>query len=1119
VSEEAIVATTSFVGGRLRVTHADAYRASTSRTRSIDLTTSGDVDALIVNTLRRNGFDAAHRVVVAPDRTKSRDAGAGAGTAVSLALDVAPEEDAVVLLEQDGCYTWLRPRHESSRDPQRAGRVAVFEFVVPPVESGDRDLGGVPAGAARATVLSYASPLLASAAIKALELFVEPGLVHVAGIDPAGWRHVGSLADAGLSPDRNNRVLLLVHGTFDSTVGAFGGLAATESGRSFLTRALDDYDAVVGFDHKTLSVDPLVNAKELAALVTPFRGRQVTFDVVCHSRGGLMARSFVEAVLPGLAWRGQVDRAVFVAATNAGTHFADAGRWADLADLYTNLVAANARAIAALPGGAPIAVAVVGAVRGVGALVRWLASYATDPDSVPGIAAMVPDGPFVTDLNLAQRGQPRSGTPWFVVSSDFAVSVEDHPPEIPAAVVARLVDGVVDHVFAGRNDLVVDVESMSAIDLAHGGGFVRGALALPANSRVYHTNYFIQESVCAALESWLIERVDHLEGEERAAPVPDTESTDGGGWRGPTRGPSTVPPPPTSAEPPPAAAEPPPTNAEPPDDSFAEPGGETSAEPPPPPPPPSVPPPPPGPPPAPGPAGSGPGEATTAPAPVHATFMAELPQNPPVGVATTLRVRVSRRALVADDGTVSARTDLAVRPDTPIDVQVIPSKNVTLDGPDLDQMLLPPGGGWSELAFAVRAVAPGPVRLKVLVRQGREMLGSVSLEAMAVDPDDVSGGAQALTRAQVEVASASSPVLADVAWLEIAQVESHGQSRFRYELRLPGDDTRITGTSPPINDADAFVANLFREVQQLWFDNSDKPAKYLADLQDLGSSLFEQLFPQDLQAVLWRNRDNLDNLFLIADEPFIPWELVHLKPPIGPRQKAPRFLGQLGLVRWQFTPFPPEPQLQARAGKVFAVCPEYEDPTLDLAEVKAEAEFLASTFGATAVTATEQKVRKLLRRRGGFDLLHFSGHGLADNGNIAEAKIVLAGRTVGGALVSDYLTSTTVAENARLGASGTGPLVVLNACQVGRAGAQLSSLGGFARAFLEAGAAAFVSCLWSVNQTPARVFVETFYGRLLAGDTVAAAALAAREAARGSGDATWLAYVIYARPDAVLVRT
>ena len=367
------------------------------------------------------------------DRTaaKSRDVDARQGTSVSLALDVATEEDAVVLLEHEGCYTWLRPAARDLARPAGRGRVAVFEFVVPAGGASRRDLGGLPAGAARATVLSYASPLLSRAAIRALELVVEPGLVHIAGVDPAEWRHVGSLADTGLSPDRNSRVLLFVHGTFDSTVGAFGALAATEAGRDFLTQALGDYDAVVGFDHRTLSVDPLENARELADLLTPFRGRQVTLDVVCHSRGGLTARSFVESVLPGLAWRGKVDRAVFVGATNAGTHFADETRWADLADVYTNLVAANARAIAALPGGAPIAALVVGAVRGIGALVRWLASYATDPDSVPGIAAMVAERALRHRDQRDQRGQPRSGTPWFVVSSDFEVTVDDHPPEIP----------------------------------------------------------------------------------------------------------------------------------------------------------------------------------------------------------------------------------------------------------------------------------------------------------------------------------------------------------------------------------------------------------------------------------------------------------------------------------------------------------------------------------------------------------------------------------------------------------------------------------------------------------------------------------------------------------------
>ncbi len=1119
--------TTSFARGRLRVTHPETYRAARDRVRprSLEGPTADDVHALIVNTLRDNGFVALQRVRLTQTAGPHSSSGAQPPATVSLALDLVEGEDALVLAESDGAYRWVRPRHEGARDATGA-RTAVFDLVLPApptgatggANGGARRLGRRRPGAMRVTVLPYAVPLVAGAAIRALETFVDTGLVRVTGADPGAWTRVERLDQLGLDPARTHRALLLVHGTFDSTVGGFGGLTVTPEGRAFLARALTDYDVVLGYDHRTLSVDPLDNARDLAERLTAFPAqRPVTLDVVSHSRGGLVARSLVESVLPGVPWRGQVDRMVLLATPNDGTHLADPDRWGDLADVLTNLVAADARALADLPGGGLVARATVAGVRGLGALVRWLASFATDPESVPGLAAMVPGGPFVTALNADQPGQPRPGTPWFAVSSDVEVSVAAHPPELPATVVVDIVEGIVDRVIQGPNDLVVDVPSMSAVDLEHGGGYIRDTLAFGPEAEVYHTSYTRQPVVAQALGAWLLDRVDHRDGGAgtvvvRAVP-PGRETA---ARRIPSRGRDLAPPPTADAEPPPRAeAEPPPGADEPPPLAEAEPP--PGADEPPPdagagPPPAPAPPPPAPPPPV-------PATAPAAPA-IQASMVAEIPQHPPVGVPTTVRIRVSRTALVAADGTASARTVLAVRPDAPVDVQVIPTKNCVLDSADLDRLLLPPGGGWAELQFTLRAVAAGVVRVKVLARQGRELLGSVTLEAEALDPAAVPGGPQALTRAQVEVASASSPVLADVAWLEIAQLQRAGETRFQYELRLPGHDERITGTSAPIQDVDAFVGNLFHEVQQLWFDCSDRPQKYLADLQDLGAHLFEKLFPQDFQAALWEHRDELDNLFLLADEPFIPWELVHLKPPVGPREQEPRFLGQLGLVRWQFTPFPATATLQARAGKVFSVCPEYADPGLNLAEVQAEAAYLTSTLGARTVAATEEQVRRLLRRRGGFDLLHFSGHGTADPGNIAEAKILLAGRVVGGALVSDYLSSTTVAENVRLAgrAGGSGPLVVLNACQVGRAGEDLTSLGGFARAFLEAGASAFVSCLWSVNQTPARIFVETFYTRLLAGDTVAAAALAARTAARAEGDATWLAYVVYARPDAVLVR-
>ena len=47
-------------------------------------------------------------------------------------------------------------------------------------------------------------------------------------------------------------------------------------------------------------------------------------------------------------------------------------------------------------------------------------------------------------------------------------------------------------------------------------------------------------------------------------------------------------------------------------------------------------------------------------------------------------------------------------------------------------------------------------------------------------------------------------------------------------------------------------------------------------------------------------------------------------------------------------------------------------------------------------------------------------------------------------------------------------------------------------------------------------FVEALYDELLKGATVARASARARAVARAAGDETWLAYVVYARPDAVL---
>ena len=89
---------------------------------------------------------------------------------------------------------------------------------------------------------------------------------------------------------------------------------------------------------------------------------------------------------------------------------------------------------------------------------------------------------------------------------------------------------------------------------------------------------------------------------------------------------------------------------------------------------------------------------------------------------------------------------------------------------------------------------------------------------------------------------------------------------------------------------------------------------------------------------------------------------------------------------------------------------------------------------------------------------------------------------------------------------------MLNACQSGREGLQLTGVGGFAQAFLTAGAGMFVGTLWSVVDKPARIFVEALYGALIDGKTLGEAATIARAESSKVEASSWLAYAVYGDP-------
>jgi hypothetical protein len=353
--------------------------------------------------------------------------------------------------------------------------------------------------------------------------------------------------------------------------------------------------------------------------------------------------------------------------------------------------------------------------------------------------------------------------------------------------------------------------------------------------------------------------------------------------------------------------------------------------------------------------------------------------------------------------------------------------------------------------------------------------------------------------------------------LHITEWKGDGVFKYQYFLQLaPGQ--YISGASDEIRrPRDEYVGDIYKKIEDRWLSTKGDFADFQEELRACGGMLLDELVPANVQDALWAVRDSLTAIQVVAEEPFSPWELLHLKPPraaSGQSSSLPdemHFLAQKGLVRWLANEGRAPLRLLLRKGRSFYLIPKYGHRDWDLPDAQLEIPLLKATFGSAAVAAED--LRKLVRTPGRVDHFHFSGHGQADATKAYDAQLLISGTVESEQWVPRYLQPDIIAQTGRLAdAEGNRPLVVLNACQIGRAGWRLSSMGGFAHAFIHAQAGAFVGSLWSVGDVPARHFSEAFYGALAKGATLSKAAVAGRTAAAAEQDGTWSCTGIHTQP-------
>jgi len=292
------------------------------------------------------------------------------------------------------------------------------------------------------------------------------------------------------------RALLFIHGTISRANKAFKGL---DGNAAFLAEMDARYgSAVYAYDHPTIATGIATNIMQFYERLAPGEHH---FDVICHSRGGLVARALrdldeadLKAQFKLDAERGQysdeltdwgkrwsvpagvsvrVDRIVFAGVPHAGTVLARPGHLKRYLEILITLAA-----------WAPDVIDVV--LEGVLSVIKVLAG-----DVLPVLPGL---NDFSPDSELLERLSPAPG------ERDAALRANFEPP----GVLGRIADSLWDQLFSGAdNDVLVTLKSAGEW---REGTFPNERLLTfkpDRESPVWHSTLFAQPETPEKILGWL----------------------------------------------------------------------------------------------------------------------------------------------------------------------------------------------------------------------------------------------------------------------------------------------------------------------------------------------------------------------------------------------------------------------------------------------------------------------------------------------------------------------------------------------------------------------------------------------------------------------------------------
>lgn len=472
----------------LKRPHSDTERA---RSRTADDGTA-DLDAALqatnVSEVRQIDLSlhAATFTTMAPLRSAD-----GQQMIELLVPDLGPESGLLVLAcDETGVLTWHLPVNGADQAKPQASRGAsgAKRFLIPATQpqppagaKGQRSLLGV-IGKKLLKVLVYPvlDPVIGAIGDFFVGRWEEKNRPYgLRDFSPANFRSPDApmLAAADWQRITTGRALLFIHGTFSTAHGAFAQIPDAT-----FAALHQRYDGrVFAFNHFSLSHDPRSNVEWLLQQLPP---GPIEIDIVCHSRGGLVARTLAErpSVFGLDTTHVNVKRVVFVGVPNHGTLLAEPDHMVKMIDRLTT-------ALNLFPAG-PVSEALEAFITVIKVIGHGMLK------GLDGLASMNPNGTFLHELN---QGAP-AGVDYYAIAADYEPTDQGLRILLTGAA-----DAVLDRVFKDDpNDLVVPEMGVYATNGC--GAFPLRSeclLRIAHDQGVLHTTIFGHRPASDKILEWL----------------------------------------------------------------------------------------------------------------------------------------------------------------------------------------------------------------------------------------------------------------------------------------------------------------------------------------------------------------------------------------------------------------------------------------------------------------------------------------------------------------------------------------------------------------------------------------------------------------------------------------